>query len=53
MKLKSIFEQKNYIKKIKSVKKKLTVNRLISEEFIPVDIDKIWEIDIDNNFNKS
>lgn len=53
MKLKSIFEQKNYIKKIKSVKKKSTVNRLISEEFISVDLDKIWKIDINNYFNKS
>jgi len=53
IKLKKHIQAKNYISKIKSVKKKLTVNRLISEEFISVDLDKIWEIYINNYFNKS
>ena len=43
MKITNIFKQKNYINKIKSIKKKLIVNRLISEEFISVDLDKIWK----------
>ena len=52
MKLKSIFKLKNYINKLKSAKKKLNVNRLISEEFIPVDLDKIWKTEINNNFRQ-
>jgi len=52
MKLKSIFKPKNYINKLKSAKKKLNVNRLISEEFIRIDLDKIWKTDINNNFRQ-
>ncbi len=51
MKLKSIFRPK-LCKEEKSVKKKLTVNRLISEEFISADLNKIWKTDINNNFRQ-
>lgn len=45
MKIKSLFKPKIYINKIKTFKKRLTVSKLIKEEFSTVDLGKIWKID--------